>query len=58
MSTKTRGGVRELSYDSKYAQPYGQTEAQIRADAKRNRKHVSKPDRWYLLRFLGLNQAN
>ncbi len=66
MSKKSsyRGEVRELSYDPEYAQPRGQTAEAIALEASeeivtehRNRAaaHKPKPDRWFLLRFLGLD---
>ena len=56
------GGVRELSYDSRYAKPYGQTAEQIAVEAAVERygwclKHQPKPNRFFLLRFLGLDAA-
>lgn len=59
MSKKSsyRGEVRELSYDPEYAQPRGQTAEAIALEASDNRAaaHKPRPDRWYLLRFLGLD---
>ena len=55
--SKVLGGVRELSYDAKYAKPNGQTVQEIKADASKPDKHVPKPDRWFLLRFLGISQS-
>jgi hypothetical protein len=55
MKNSTLGGVRELSYDAKYARPNGQTEAQIKREAAKPDRHVARPDRFYLLRFLGLS---
>ena len=68
MSKKSsyRGEVRELSYDPAYARPRGQTaedialEAVEQEHADRNAlsyAHKPKPDRFYLLRFLGLDAA-
>jgi hypothetical protein len=70
-NSKGLGGVRELSYDAKYARPNGQTAEEIARDARLQRladkgagfvcagrrydPHVAKPDRFYLLRFLGLS---
>jgi hypothetical protein len=60
------GGVRELSYDPKHARPYGQTAAEIREESDLQRcadnhgeyrglkRHAPRPDRYYVLRFLGL----
>jgi len=64
-SSTFRGEVRELSYDPKYARPRGQTADQITRDARRLEAigaqvriaHSPKPDRFYLLRFLGLDAA-
>ena len=66
---KGLGGVRELSYDPRYARPLGQTAAEITEDARRqayadlsgnkignNVPHVPKPDRFYLLRFLNVSE--
>ena len=70
MKNSTLGGVRELSYDPRYARPLGQTAAEIKAEARAQGladkrgvtfngvdPHVPKPNRFYLLRFLGLKQA-
>jgi hypothetical protein len=55
-NSKYLGGVRELSYDAQYARPNGQTKSQIKADAVGAKaRHVALPDRYYLLRFLGLD---
>lgn len=54
-SSTYRGEVRELSYDPHFARPRGQTAEQITRDAGRLIPHSPKPDRWYLLRFLGLD---
>jgi hypothetical protein len=56
-SSTFRGEVRELSYDPKFARPRGQTAEQITRDAGRLIAHSPKPDRFYLLRFLGLDAA-
>jgi hypothetical protein len=50
-----RGGVRELSYDGRYARPHGQTAEQIHREATQPQiPHKPMSDRFYLLRFLGL----
>ena len=54
-SSTYRGEVRELSYDPHFARPRGQTAEQITRDAGRLIPHSPKPDRFYLLRFLGLD---
>ena len=52
------GGVRELSWDGRYAKAFGQTAEQIHREAVQPQiPHSPKPDRFYVLRFLGLDAA-
>ena len=53
---KTRGGVRETSYDATNARPGGQTEAEILAEAKADKGRVGPGARAQLFDFLGLNR--